>query len=191
MLWPSKLGLMSPASLHPAGLALPQNPSTGQALGLLHEPGPALLVWTKLPYFSYKCLSLRKFSNANQGLRSSQLHPAPPSGQLSPPFCPRVEDLIPLCRAHVQLSYLELAELHDARKGKFTINSHNENDEQEVSQGANTYLNTLCLLSFMTLLYFYLQDLVSKKKKNPKSNFIKSPQNTLFKTLLKQTVCFV
>lgn len=91
----------------------------------------------------------------------------------------------------MQLSYLELAELHDARKGKFTINSHNENDEQEVSQGANTYLNTLCLLSFMTLLYFYLQDLVSKKKKNPKSNFIKSPQNTLFKTLLKQTVCFV
>ena len=65
----------------------------------------------------------------------------------------------------MQLSYLELAELHDARKGKFTINSHSENDEQEVSQGANTYLNILSLLSFMALLYFYLQDLVSKKKK--------------------------
>lgn len=103
-----------------------------------------------------------------------------------------MEDLTPLCRAPVQLSCLEPAEPHDTKKGKSAINSHDENDEQEKNQGVNTNLNTLCLLSSMAMLHFYLQDLALKKKKSELLSHIyeKSSENS-FKALLKQIVCFV
>lgn len=43
-------------------------------------------------------------------------------------------------------TYLELAELHDARKGKHTMNLPVQNDEQEASQGANASLNNVSCL---------------------------------------------
>lgn len=48
------------------------------------------------------------------------------------------------------------------QEGKRATDPPGQN-EQEVSQGANAYLNNTSHLSFMALLHFYLQDLILKK----------------------------
>lgn len=90
---------------------------------------------------------------ANQGQLSSQFHTAPPAGQFKVSSTGgRAEDPNPYARAHWLFPGLELAEGHDSRKGKFTMNSHGGRDEQVVSRGANTYLKDLSLLTLVALL---------------------------------------
>lgn len=136
----------SPAFLHQTGHASPQSQPVGQALGF------ALGVWL----FWYEPSYL--ISPTDGSLWASpQCQPG--TAFLSIPHSsPRraLQGLIhrwkdrgpkPLCRAHWLFSGLELAEGHDTRKGKFTMNSHGRCDEQVVSWGANANVKDLSLLS--------------------------------------------